>query len=224
MGKDGMGNDDMGNDGMGSSGTGNDGMGSARKALLDRFEIQSLIVDWARWRDAGDWPRLLATFGEGGYIQVSWFRGAFTDFIQACRGRHGKAGLVKHLMVGSSVETRAERAIAETEVLLLSGTPQSPEKPGEETLIMSSFRFIDRFTQAAADAPWRFVHRVAVYDADFPVAGPSNPPGSEGYPLAYRHLAWRLARTGAKLPEDIPCRNDPQSQRVREEARQWLGR
>jgi hypothetical protein len=190
---------------------------------LDRLEIEGLITDWARWRDNGDWPALLQTFHPGGVIEVSWFRGPFTEFVEASRRRAEERVFAKHIMAGSSIQIARPRAVSETEVLLITDARlDGPGQRGGELTIVSSLRFLDH-VRLGGDGRWRLQQRTAIYDADWPGGG-EPPPAAElaAFPAPYRLLAWRLAHMGAAPPADLPTRQDDRVRRLRQAARDWL--
>jgi hypothetical protein len=51
----------------------------------DKYACTELIQAWGLYRDQGKWPELLATFGPGGQISVSWFSGDYREFVEHCR-------------------------------------------------------------------------------------------------------------------------------------------
>ena len=53
--------------------------------FADKFVIAELIQAWGIYRDQGKWKELRGTFTPDGHISVSWFRGAFAQFVERCR-------------------------------------------------------------------------------------------------------------------------------------------
>ena len=53
--------------------------------LEDRVKIADLINGWMH-RDLAQWDELRNLFHPGGTIEVTWFEGAFADFVAGGRG------------------------------------------------------------------------------------------------------------------------------------------
>src|SRR5262249_44292396 len=89
-------------------------------SLEDKFACAEVIQAWGFARDQGRWPELLATFHPDGEIAVSWFKGAFPEFVERCkRNMQSGGGRSKHLLWPSSVRVAGDRALAETNVAIM---------------------------------------------------------------------------------------------------------
>ena len=191
----------------------------------DRLDCMDLIQAWALYRDQGRWADLLDTFHPGGTIAVTWFKGAFADFVEASkRAAANSTSLSKHLIGGPLISLQGERAVAETSVSILGRTTLS----GILVDNISYGRFLDRLERR--DARWRIVERVAIYEKDRldPVV-PSeafNRLMTETdfsiYPEAYRFLAHRLVGSGRKLASPIVVNGSPDADALYRRYRQWL--
>jgi hypothetical protein len=71
--------------------------------LDDRHACAELIQAWGLYRDQGKWPELLETFTPDGQISVSWFSGAFSDFVAQCRQAFQAGQPSKHHILPSVV-------------------------------------------------------------------------------------------------------------------------
>ena len=87
--------------------------------IADRQACADLIQSWGLCRDQGRWPELLATFHPDGQIAVSWFKGAFPDFVERCRQNSSSSTRAKHLLWPALVRGAGPRALAETNVTIL---------------------------------------------------------------------------------------------------------
>jgi hypothetical protein len=169
--------------------------------LEDKYACAELIQSWGLYRDQRRWPELLATFHPDGEIAVSWFRGPFRDFVEHCK----RGGPSKHLISPSVVRVAGERALAETNIVIL--VRQSIE--GLAVDMTSRARFLDRLERRQGQ--WRILERAAIYEQDRldPVvpseafAGIFKSGSAASYPEPYRHMALRLAAAGRPLAEPV---------------------
>ncbi len=85
----------------------------------DKYACAELIQAWGLYRDQGKWPQLLATFVPEGQIAVSWFSGSFGEFVDRCRRSLEAGQRSKHQIFPSVVRLAGERALAETNIVIL---------------------------------------------------------------------------------------------------------
>ena len=85
----------------------------------DKYACAELIQAWGLYRDQGKWPQLLATFVPEGQIAVSWFSGSFREFVDRCRQSFEAGQRSKHLIFPSVVRLAGDRALAETNIVIL---------------------------------------------------------------------------------------------------------
>jgi hypothetical protein len=170
--------------------------------LEDKFACAELIQSWGLYRDQGKWPELLATFSPDGQISVSWFSGAFSEFVERSRQGFEAGQRSKHQIFPSLVRLVGGRAVAETNVVILVR-----QKIGGVLTDMTSFaRFLDRLERTGSGA-WRLVERTAIYERDRldPVEPTENferlfkASDLSIYPEAYRYMAARLVASGRSL-------------------------
>src|SRR3954470_23744908 len=89
------------------------------KELHDKHACAELIQAWGLYRDQGKWPELLATFTPDGQIAVSWFSGSFREFVDRCTRSFNAGQRSKHHIFPSLVRVAGERAVAETNIVIL---------------------------------------------------------------------------------------------------------
>jgi hypothetical protein len=172
---------------------------------VDKARCAELAQLWGFYRDQGRWDDLLAIFDPEGQIAVSWFRGRFSDFVDRSRQSFAQGARSKHLIWPSVVGVNRDRAIAETNTVIMVRQVID----GIETDLSSNARFLDRIERRNGD--WVMVERAAVYERDRldPVV-PSDAfarlmqnADLAGYPAAYRYMAYRLAAAGRPLAPPI---------------------
>ncbi len=181
--------------------------GRSHMDLNDKYACAELIQAWGLYRDQGKWPQLLATFVPEGEIAVSWFSGSFREFVERCRRSFEAGQRSKHQIFPSTVRVAGDRALAETNVVILVR-----QKIGGVLADMTSYaRFLDRVERR--DGRWAIRERASVYERDR--LDPVEP--SEAfdklfaasdlsvYPEAYRYMAARLVAAGRELAPVVHC-------------------
>src|SRR4029079_11779526 len=126
----------------------------------DKAACAEVIQNWGFARDQGRWDDLAAIFHPGGEIAVSWFRGAYPDFVAHCRSNFGRGSEAKHLLWPARVAVKRQRGPAETNVAIL--VRQTIE--GVAVDLTSNGRFLDRLERR--DGIWRIVERATLYEKD----------------------------------------------------------
>ena len=170
----------------------------------DKTACADLVQAWGFARDQGRWADLLDIFHPDGRIHVSWFKGAYVDFVERCRQNHGRA-ISKHLLWPACVAVNGSRALSECNVSIL--VRQNIE--GVEVDLTSRARFVDRIEQRGGT--WRMAERITIYEQDRldPVlpspAFDALMKGAdvERYPAPYRYMGYRIVAAGRALAEPI---------------------
>jgi hypothetical protein len=190
----------------------------------DKYACAELIQAWGLYRDQGKWPELTATFAPDGEIAVSWFSGSFREFVDRCRQSFDTGQRSKHHIFPSVVRLAGERALAETNIVILvrqkiSGVPVD----------MTSYaRFLDRLERRSGR--WVILERTAIYERDR--LDPVEP--SEAfdklfkasdlaiYPEAYRYMAARLVAAGRALAPVVYRDGSPHTTQLYARYDAWL--
>ena len=73
----------------------------------DKTACAELVQAWGFARDQGRWADLTDIFHPDGRIHVSWFMGAYADFVERCRQNHGRTKS-KHLLWPARVTMNGE--------------------------------------------------------------------------------------------------------------------
>jgi hypothetical protein len=126
----------------------------------DKSACAELIQSWGLYRDQGKWPELTATFAPEGEIAVSWFSGPFREFVARCRASFEAGVRSKHLILPSHVRLAGERALAETNIVILVR-----QRIGTVLADLTSYaRFLDRLERRGGR--WMILERTAIYERD----------------------------------------------------------
>lgn len=189
---------------------------------IEALGVRSSIEEWGIFRDAGEWDALEALFHPEGEIRVAWYQGHYKPFVAASRAGFGKS-FAKHVICNSAIRLKHDRAIAETNVVLLGrGAVQGVACHGE-----THMRYLDRF-QRARDGCWQILDRSTVYDHDLLMAlSPAEtlalPDGAaDDWPVEYRFLAMRLGARGMTVGRDLPTRGSDAEATIRQRCATWL--
>ncbi len=191
----------------------------------DKYACAELIQAWGLYRDQGKWPQLLATFVPEGQIAVSWFSGSFGEFVDRCRRSLEAGQRSKHQIFPSVVRLAGERALAETNIVILVR-----QKIAGVLADMTSYaRFLDRLERRGGR--WAIVERAAVYERDR--LDPVEPSEAfdklfaasdlSSYPEAYRYMAARLDAAGRALAPLVHCDGSPHTAQLYARYEAWLG-
>jgi hypothetical protein len=169
--------------------------------LDDKYACAEVIQAWGLYRDQGKWPELLETFTRDGQISISWFTGAFSEFVARCRQAFQAGQRSKHQIFPALLRMAEHRAVAETSIVI-----HVRQKISGVLADMTSYaRFLDRLEKT--DGAWRIVERTAIYERDRldPVEPSENfdrlfrDADLSVYPEAYRYMAARLVAAGRAL-------------------------
>src|SRR5260370_10383310 len=162
----------------------------------DKDGCAELIQAWGLYRDQGTWSKLLAAFVPEGQIGGSWFSGSFREFVDRCRQSFEAGQRSKHLIFPSVVRLAGDRALAETNIVILV----RQKIVGVIADMTSYARFLDRLERRGGR--WGIAERAAIYERDrlHPVE-PSEAFGklfAASNPLIFSHaLPYIGARTNA---------------------------
>jgi hypothetical protein len=193
--------------------------------LSDKYACAELIQAWGFFRDQGKWTELTATFAPEGRISVSWFAGGFGEFVDHCRRSFEAGQRSKHHILPSTVRVTGERAVAETNVVILVR-----QKIGGVPLDLTSYaRFLDRLERRAGR--WIILERAAIYERDR--LDPVEPSAAFAelfkgtdlsiYPEQYRYMAARLVAAGRALAPVVYRDGGAETEELYARYNGWLG-
>ncbi len=176
----------------------------------DKFAIAELIQSWGVYRDQGKWDALRSTFTPDGHISISWFRGAFEQFVERCKANFA-AGHTwsRHHLFASIVRLDKDRAVAETPVIIRV----RQEFKGVPVDLTSCSRFLDRLERHSKG--WLIAERAAIYERDRLDPVEASPEydnlflagGAARFPEQYRYMAFRLAHSEGRALAPIIYRD-----------------
>ena len=190
----------------------------------DKYACAELIQAWGFYRDQGKWPELLAIFAPEGQIAVSWFSGSFREFVERCRQAVEAGQRSKHHLFPSLVRVAGDRALAETNVVIMVR-----QKISDVLVDMTSHaRFLDRLERRSGR--WSILQRTAIYERDR--LDPVEPSQAfdqlfaatdlSVYPQAYRYMAARLKAAGRALAPVIHHDGAPHTAQLYRRYDAWL--
>ncbi|MCO4251225.1 nuclear transport factor 2 family protein [Pseudarthrobacter raffinosi] len=185
----------------------------------DRLAIADLEMGWIH-RDLGEWAALRELFHPDGVIEITWFEGLFTDFVDASERMGASQFRTKHVIASPVMafnESR-DRAVAETNAIII----------GENISLglgcMGHNRFIDRIEKR--DGLWKIVDRKSIYDAatfTFPLGLVDiDVDLARTYPREYAALAYLLDKSGFPVAKVFATKGSDLEHRIKADAAAWL--
>lgn len=185
--------------------------------IEDTFQISQLISGWIH-RDLGEWARLRELFHSDGVIEVTWFEGLFSDFVEGSIRMGASKIKTKHLIGTPVVTFNGDRAFVETNAVIVG---QNLELGlGCET----HNRFID--TAEKRNGVWKLVKRQSVYDMGsftFPLGLVEVDRSIVAkYPAEYAALAYLLEKGGFPVKRVFATRGSDLEKSMKAEVNLWL--
>ena len=183
----------------------------------DRLAIAELMTGWIH-RDLAQWDQMRALFHPDGTIEITWFEGLFSDFVDAS-ARMGESELrTKHVIAAPVITFRGDRALVETNAIIV----------GEHVRFgvgcMTHNRFFDRVEKRSG--AWKISHRQSIYDMGtitFPT-GPVDVDADriKAYPREYAALAYLLELSGFPVKRVFATRGSNLERDMKAEGAAWL--
>lgn len=185
----------------------------------DRQQLNDLMNGWMH-RDLGEWAQLRDLFHPDGTIEITWFEGLASEFVEGSM-RMGASDLrTKHLIASPAVtfNARGNKAILETNAIIIA----------ENVKLNIGCECHNRFYDLAEkrEGVWRLFRRQSVYDIGtftFPV-GPVEVDRSivTKYPREYAPLAYLLEQSGFPLGRVFATRGSELESAMKAEGQRWL--
>jgi hypothetical protein len=185
--------------------------------LEDRFSIADLMTGWMH-RDLGQWDRLRELFHPDGTIEITWFKGLFSEFVDASM-RMGASDLrTKHVVAEPVVRFRESRAIAETNAIIVV------ENIRLGLGCSSHNRFYDWVEKR--NGCWKIVKRQSIYDMGyftFPRGVVElDAAAIEKYPREYAPLAYLLEKSGFPVRGLFATKGSELEKSMKSSGEAWL--
>lgn len=187
--------------------------------LQDRQQLNDLVNGWMH-RDLGEREQLRNLFHPDGTIEITWFEGLASDFVEGSM-RMGASDLrTKHLIASPTVtfNDAGNKAILETNAIIIA----------ENVKLNIGCECHNRFYDLAEkrEGVWKLFHRQSIYDIGtftFPL-GPVEIDRNIAlkYPREYAALAYLLECSGFPLGRVFATRGSELETAMKAEGQRWL--
>lgn len=191
----------------------------------DKTAIRELIDLWAVSGDSGDLESFKTVWHDDGCMSTTWFEGTADEFIEMKRQGWTKGVSILHLLGGSTIDVKGNRAIAQTKMQIL----QRGKINAVECDVVCTGRFYDFFEKRGNR--WGLVFRQPIYEKDRidPVDSSQRIELDQAvlnsFPEGYRHLAYLQKMLGFKFKgENRPGLKGPEVERLYARGKRWLER
>ncbi|MCS3601927.1 hypothetical protein M2371_001113 [Buttiauxella sp. BIGb0471] len=187
--------------------------------LQDRQQLNDLMNGWMH-RDLGEWDQLRDLFHPDGTIEITWFEGLGSDFVDGSMRMGASALRTKHLIATPAItfNEAGDKAILETNAIIIA----------ENVKLNIGCECHNRFYDLAEkrNGEWKLFHRQSVYDIGtftFPL-GPVDidPAIVVKYPREYAALAYLLEQSGFPLGRVFATRGSELEAKMKADGKRWL--
>jgi hypothetical protein len=186
-------------------------------ALEDRQSIADLMTGWIH-RDLAEWDQLRELFHPDGTIEVSWFEGRASDFVDGSM-RMGESDVRTKHFIGAPVATfEGNKAIVETNAVVVG------ENVRLDLGCSTHARFYDHVEKR--DSAWKIVKRQGIYDFSYF----NFPQGVveidrelvRKYPREYAALAYLLEKSGFPVKRVFATKGSDLEKTMKADGQAWL--
>lgn len=185
--------------------------------IEDHQTITDLMTGWMH-RDLAEWDEMRRLFHPDATIEISWFSGLASDFIDASAEMSASALRTKHLIGNPLIAYNGNKALVETNAIIVG------EQVDLELGFTAHNRFLDRVEKR--DGVWRILRRQAIYDNSafiFPVGLVEiDHDKAAKYPREYAAVAYVLEKSGFPVTGVFPTKGSDLEHRMKDEGREWL--
>ncbi len=185
--------------------------------LEDRLAIAELMTGWMH-RDLAEWDELRELFHPDATIEVTWFEGRFSDFVDRSIGM-GKSDLnTKHFISSPMVTFNGDKAIAETNAVIIG------DNASLDLGCSAHNRFYDMIEKRGAG--WKIVRRQSIYDTgyfNFPHGIVEiDQAAARSYPREYAPLAYLLEKSGFPVRRVFATKGSDLEKTMKADGKKWL--
>jgi len=185
----------------------------------NRQQLIDLMNGWMH-RDLGSWDQLRELFHPDGTIEITWFEGLGSYFVDGSM-RMGTSNLwTKHLIASPIItfNDNGDKAIMETNAIIIT----------ENVKLNIGCECHNRFYDLAEkrNGEWKLYHRQSIYDMGtftFPL-GPVEIDQTvvSKYPREYAALAYLLEQSGFPLVRVFATRGSELEAKMKINGKNWL--
>jgi hypothetical protein len=190
---------------------------ATKSHLEDRLSIADLITGWIH-RDLGEWDQLRNLFHPDATIEVSWFSGKASDFVDDSMKMGASVIKTKHVITAPVVTFNGDKALAETNAIVVADNAAIGF--GCEVHL----RCYDRVEKR--NGLWKILERDAIYDmCTFIFPGgivEIDKVAVQNYPREYGALAYFIERSGLAVDRVYPTKGSDLEQTLKAKGRTWL--
>ena len=185
--------------------------------VQDRLAIADLMTGWIH-RDLAQWDQMRELFHPDGTIEITWFEGLFSDFVDAS-ARMGESDLrTKHVIASPTISFNGDKALVETNAMIVA------ENIRHGIGCTTHNRFYDRVEKRSGI--WKIVHRQSIYDMGsitFPTGLVDiDPKNISIYPREYAALAYILEISGFPVSRTFATKGSSLEQNIKAQGALWL--
>ena len=193
------------------------GQRQTQSYLEDRLSIADLLTGWMH-RDLGEWDQLRNLFHPDATIDITWFSGKASDFIDRSMKMGASDFKAKHVVASPVVTFNAHKAIAETNAIVVCDNARLGV--GCE----GHARFYDRVEKR--DGVWKILDRQAIYDTcafTFPTGFVDlDKRALQKHPREYAPLAYLLEKSGFPVDRVYPTKGSDLEKAIKSKGQTWL--
>ncbi|NMP27634.1 nuclear transport factor 2 family protein [Rahnella sp. SAP-1] len=185
--------------------------------LADRLQLTDLMNGWI-YRDLAHWDQLRQLFHRDGTIEVTWFEGLFSDFVDGSMRMGGSDLRTKHLLGSPVVTINGNKALVETNAVIIA------ENVKTNLGCSTHNRFFDLVEKR--DGVWKIFRRQSIYDMGtftFPLGVVAIDPAIVAkYPREYAALAYLLEMSGFPVKRLFATRGSELETSMKRKGQEWL--
>jgi hypothetical protein len=185
--------------------------------LADRQSIADLMTGWIH-RDLAEWDQLRELFHPDGTIEISWFEGLASDFVDGSM-RMGESDLrTKHFIGAPVVALNGHKATVETNAVVVA------ENVRLDLGCSTHARFYDQVEKR--NGAWKIVKRQGIYDFSYF----NFPDGMveidralvKKYPREYASLGYLLEKSGFPVKRVFATKGSNLEKTMKANGKAWL--